>query len=59
MTTFVYIPEGLKQAWACISWLFVYLEMIKAQFPIGQYFIGIDIIKEIEKTSYQETSPPP
>ena len=25
------------------------LEMIKAQFPIGQYFIGIDIIKEIEK----------
>ena len=35
-----------------------YLEMIKAQFLIGQDFLGFDVIKKL-KTSYQETDPHP
>ena len=41
---------GLEQVWACISSLHLYcnyLEIIKAQFLIGQDFIGFEIIKKI------------
>ena len=57
MATFIYIPLGLEQVWACISSLHLHcncLEMIKARFLIGQYFLGFDIIKKL-KTSYQGT----
>ena len=43
MTTFIHVPLGLEQVWACISSLHLYcnyLEMIKARFLIGQDFLG-------------------
>ena len=54
MTTFIYIPRGLEQTWACISWLHLYcnyLEIIKAQFLIDQHFLGFDIIKNKKNPS--------
>ena len=51
MTTFKYIPWGLEQVCACISWLhlyFNYLEMIKAQFLIGQHFLCFDMLKKLK-----------
>ena len=60
MTTFIYIPWGLEQVWACISSLHLYcnyLEMIKARFLIGQDFLGFDIIK-IEKRHVRKPPPP-
>ena len=62
MTTFIYISGGSEQVWACFPWLHLYynyLEMIKAQFPIGQHFLGFYIIKTKWETSYQETPSPP
>ena len=61
MTTFIYIPGGLEQVWACISWLHLYwsyLEMIKAQLLKGDHVLGFNIIKKL-KTSCQEPPPPP
>ena len=61
MTTFIYIPWGLEQVWACISSLHLYcnyLEMIKARFLIGQDFLGFDIIKKF-KNVISGTPPPP
>ena len=60
MTTFIYIhTRGLEQA--CISWLHCnycnYLQMIKAQFLIGQHFLGFDIIKKLENV-ISRTRPP-
>ena len=51
MATFICIPGGLEQVWACISPLHLYcdcLEMIKAQFLIDQGFLGLDIIKKLK-----------
>ena len=46
---FIYIPRGLEQVWECISLLHSYcnyLGMIKAQFLIGQHFLGFDMLKK-------------
>ena len=51
MTTFIYIPGRSENIWGCISWLHSYcnyLEMIKAQFVIGQHFLGFDIIRKLK-----------
>ena len=61
MTTFIYVPLGLEQVWACISSLHLYcsyLEMIKAQFLIGQDFLGFDIIKKLKNVISGNTYPP-
>ena len=51
MTTFISMPGGLEQVWACISSLhlyFNYLKMIKAQFLKGYHFLGFGIIEKLE-----------
>ena len=58
MTTFIYIPGGLEQVWACISGLHFYcnyLGMIKAQFLISQRF---EMIKKNEKRHIRKPPPP-
>ena len=62
MTSFIYIPGGLEQVWACISSLYLYcnyLEMIKARFLIGQDFLGFDIKKLKNVISGNPYPPPP
>ena len=61
MTTFIYITGGLEQVWTCISLLHCnycnYLEMIKAQFLIGQHFSGFDITKKLENVISRNPTP--
>ena len=62
MTTFIHVPLGLEQVWACISSLHLYcnyLEMIKARFLIGKDFLGFDMIKKLKNIISGNTYPPP
>ena len=62
MTTFIYIPGGLEQVWACISWLHLYsnyLEMMKAQFLKGHHFLGFNIIKKLKNVISGNPNPLP
>ena len=61
MTTLIYVLLGLEQVWACISSLHLYcnyLAIIKAQFLIGQHFLGFDMIKKLKNVISGNISPP-